>query len=266
MFSLEAYLARIGWRGPLEPTLATLTALLRAHMARVPFENLDVLLGRGVRLDLNSVHAKLVLAQRGGYCYEHATLLAAALERIGFHPVAHAARVVMVTPRPASPRTHMFLSVAVGGATYLLDPGFGGHGPLIPVPIVEGQDLRAGLDLHRLTRRDGEWVLEAQIGGTMTPLWMSTLQTESPIDFLMANHFTSTWKESPFVNRLMLRALTPEGRVSVMNRDVTISRGGTIEKLELADRRALRTLLADYFGFDLPEVERLRVPSVPEWT
>jgi N-hydroxyarylamine O-acetyltransferase len=109
-------------------------------------------------------------------------------------------------------------------------------------------------------------VLEAQIGGTMTPLWMSTFEVESPVDFAMANHFTSTWADSPFVNRLMLRALTPDGRVTVMNRDVTIASGGRFDKTQLADRTALKALLADHFGIDLPEADRLRVPGVPEWT
>jgi N-hydroxyarylamine O-acetyltransferase len=82
----------------------------------------------------------------------------------------------------------------------------------------------------------------------------------------MGNHFTATWPESPFVQRLMLRALTPDGRrVSVMNRDVTVARDGVFEKSQLQDRTALRTLLAEEFGIDLPEVERLRVPTVPEW-
>jgi N-hydroxyarylamine O-acetyltransferase len=264
-FRLDGYLARIGWSGPLAPTLATLTGLLRAHMARIPFENLDVLLGRGIRVDVESVYAKLVTAGRGGYCYEHSTLLQAALEQIGFAPVAHSARVVMVVPRSAAPRTHMFLSVPLGGETLVLDPGFGGHGPLVPVPLVADRDVRDGSDVHRMTRRDGEWGLEAQIGGAMTPLWMSTLEAESPIDFVMANHFTATWADSPFVNRLMLRALTPDGRVTVMNRDVTVSSGGTLERTQLTDRAALRTLLARYFGIDLPEVDRLRIPSVPEW-
>jgi N-hydroxyarylamine O-acetyltransferase len=235
-------------------------------MARIPFENLDVLLGRGIRIDLASVYAKLVTARRGGYCYEHSTLFQAALEQIGFEPVSHAARVVMIAPRSAAPRTHMFLTVPIGGETFVLDPGFGGHGPLVPVPLVENREVHEGPDVHRMRRRDGEWVLEAQIGGAMTPLWMSTLEAESPIDFVVANHFTSTWADSPFVNRLMLRALTPDGRVSVMNRDVTISRGGVDEKTQVADRAALRTLLATHFGIDLPEVDRLRVSSVPEWT
>ena len=95
---------------------------------------------------------------------------------------------------------------------------------------------------------------------------MSTLEPESPVDFVMGNHFTATWIESPFVQRLMLRALTPDGRrVSVMNRDVTIVRDGVFEKSQLADRSALRELLKDHFGFDLPEAETLRIPSVPEW-
>jgi N-hydroxyarylamine O-acetyltransferase len=265
-FNLDTYLERVGWSGRLEPSLAVLTGLMRAHMRAIPFENLDVLLGRGIRVDLDSVFAKLVTARRGGYCFEHSTLLAAALTQAGFAPVAHSARVVMVAPRSASPRTHMFLSVAIDGTTYLVDSGFGGHGPLVPIPLVENCKVREGPDLHRLARRGGEWVLETPIGGAMTPLWMSTLEPESPIDFVMANHFTSTWSESPFVNRLMLRALTPDGRVSVMNRDVTVLRGAASEKRALADRTALRRLLVEHFGFDLPEAERLRVPSVTEWS
>ncbi len=264
-FNVIGYLDRIGWSGALEPTLPALTALMRAHMARIPFENLDVLLGRGIRIDLDSVYAKLVVAKRGGYCYEHSTLFRAVLEDAGFAPSLHSARVIMVAPRSASPRTHMFLSVTIDRQTFVLDPGFGGHGPLVPVPLVEHQELRDGPDVHRMMRRDGEWVLEAQMHGAMAPLWMSTLEPESPIDFVMANHFTATWPESPFVQRLMLRALTKNGRVSVMNREMTLARGVGLEKTQIADRAALRALLAGDFGIDLPEVERLRIPSVPEW-
>jgi len=70
---------------------------------------------------------------------------------------------------------------------------------------------------------------------------------------------------SPFVNRIMMRALTPAGRVTVMNRDVTVWNGDESRSYQLADRTELRGLLIEYFGFDLPEVERMRVPSIPEW-
>ena len=81
-FDLDAYLARIGWQGSLEPTLDTLAGLTRAHITRIPFENVDVLLGRGIRIDLDSIVAKMVVAGRGGYCFEHGTLFQAVLDAV----------------------------------------------------------------------------------------------------------------------------------------------------------------------------------------
>jgi N-hydroxyarylamine O-acetyltransferase len=269
-FELDAYLTRIGIRGsgPAGPlsTVDHIAALMRAHMAAIPFENLDVLLGRGVRVDLESVFAKLVTARRGGYCFEHGTLFEAALRELGVEATAHAARVLLVTPKPQAPRTHMFLTVVDGGTTWVLDPGFGGPGPLVPVPLVEGQEARYGPDLHRLVRRDGEWVLEGLVKNVLTPLWTSSLEPQFPVDFALANHYVSTFPESPFATRLMIRALTPEGRVSAMNRDVTVKEGNVTETYQLPDRAAFRRLLAGHFGFDLPEIETVRIPSVPEWT
>ena len=265
-FDLDAYLSRIGWTGPLEPTLETLAGLTRAHITRIPFENVDVLLGRGIRIDLDSIVAKLVTAGRGGYCFEHGTLFQSVLEQVGFRPVAHAARVVVIVPRHQSPRTHMFLTVEIGDERFVVDPGFGGHTALLPLPLRSGAEVRDGTDRHRMVRHEDEWVLEADIDGTMTPLWTSTMEPQLPIDFQLANHWVSTAAASPFVNRLMLRALTPVGRTSVMNRDVTVVSAGRTEKYQLADRQALRVLLGEHFGFDLPDVEQLKVPMVPEWS
>jgi N-hydroxyarylamine O-acetyltransferase len=192
-------------------------------------------------------------------------LFQAVIDRIGFRSQAHAARVLTVLPKREAARTHMVVTVQVNGETLVVDPGFGGHGALVPVPLVEGHDLREGADRHRFIRDEGEWVLQAEIEGRMSPLWTTTFEPLQTVDFAMANHFVCTFAESPFVNRLMLRALTPRGRTSVMNRDVTVVRDGTWEKYQLEDRKALRALLVEHFGFDLPEAERLRVPAVPEW-
>jgi len=108
--------------------------------------------------------------------------------------------------------------------------------------------------------------LRAQAGGKLAELWVSTIDKDNPVDFEMGNHFTAAHPNSPFVNRLMLRAFTPWGRVSVMNRDVTVVRGGEPKTSTLADRKALRALLSADFGIDLPEAEAVRVPSVPEWS
>jgi N-hydroxyarylamine O-acetyltransferase len=265
MFSLDGYLARIGWNGPRAATFTTLAGVLRAHMTRIPFENLDVLLGRAIRIDPDSVYAKLVESGRGGYCFEHGTLLQSALVHLGFQPVAHTARVVLLRPRREAAQTHMFLSVRFDDETFVLDPGFGGHAPLVPVPRAAA-DVREGRDAHRMVHHDDDWVLEAHINGAWTPLWSSTFEPAEPVDFVMGNHFVSTFPTSPFVTTLMMRAITTTARVSVANRALIRHREGHDERHVIDDRAALRGILKEDFGFDLPEVERLRVPAVPEWT
>jgi len=262
---LDAYFERIGWSGATVPDFETLARLVRAHMAAIPFENLDVLLGRPVRLDLGAVQAKLVRGRRGGYCFEHSTLLAAVLDRVGFHPIRHSARVTMAGPRSAAPRTHMFLTVPLGGDTFVVDAGFGSLAPTFPVPLVDSQSPRDEATTHWMARDGSFWVLRAQSDGKIIDAWASTLEHDNPVDFEMANHYVSTHPESPFVNRMLMRALTRDGRVTVMNRDVTIRRGAESQTSQLADRSALRTLLHDHFGIDLPQVERIRIPSIPEW-
>lgn len=262
---LETYLERIGWGGGTRPTFDTLTRLLRAHMSSIPFENLDVLLGRPVRLDLEGLQDKLVRARRGGYCFEHATLFASVIEQLGFEPIRHSARVVLVNPRSAAPRTHMFLTVPLAEGTFVVDPGFGAQAPRVPVPLVDGAEARVDGDTYWMVRDGRYWVLRAQTGDKIIDCWASTLEQENLIDFEMGNHFTATHASSPFVNRIMMFVRTEHARVTVMNRDITLWRGSQPHSTQLADRAALRALLVEHFGFDLPEVEHLRVPSIPEW-
>jgi N-hydroxyarylamine O-acetyltransferase len=260
---LDAYFDRIGWGGSTTPGQDTLAALLRAHMARIPFENFDVLLGRPPRLDLEGLQAKLVTARRGGYCFEQATLFAAVLEAIGFAPRRHSARVVLQAPRTESPRTHMFLTVPLPEGTFVVDPGFGSLAPRAPVPLDGGPG--AGAATHWLTRDGAYWTLHARSADETIAAWVTTLEHDHPVDFVMANHYTATHPGSAFVNRVLLRALRGDGRVSVMNRDLTMVEDGTTRSSVLADRAALREIVATHFGFDLPEIETLRVPTIPEW-
>ena len=257
---LDAYLARIAWPGEREPepTEAALARLLEHHMVAIPFENLDVLLGRPPRLALGPLQQKLVGARRGGYCYEHATLFAAALERLGFRVHRHSARVTMLTPRTAAPRTHMFLTVDLAaGRTVMVDPGFGGNAARTPIPA--GGEAGA----YSFTREADHHVLRLR----GAELWASSLERDIPIDFEMANHFTATHPSSPFTTRLMMAFHDRDGRTTVSNRDVTRYRGGdeVVDTRQLADRAALRELVARLLHVDLPELEHVRIASVPEW-
>ncbi len=106
-FDLPAYLARIAYSGRLEPDRATLAGLLAAHMASIHFENIDVLLGRPIRLDVEGLQDKIVRGRRGGYCFEQATLFDAALRTLGFNTTLRTARVTLVLAPDKAPRGHM---------------------------------------------------------------------------------------------------------------------------------------------------------------
>lgn len=156
------------------------------------------------------------------------------------------------------------MTVTIGGATYVADPGFGPFAPRFPVPLV---DTPPGQATHWM-RRDGNfWFLHVTREDRQPVAgWASPLEMETPRDFEVFNHYIATHPKSPFVNWVFLSKVIQGGRVNVMNRNVNRLRdGGEPTTMELPDRAALRGLLVEHFGFDLPEVEGMIVPAIPEW-
>jgi len=66
MVDRSAYLARIGYQGSVVPSAETLRGLHLAHVLTVPFENLDIHLGRPISLDPADLFRKIVVDRRGG--------------------------------------------------------------------------------------------------------------------------------------------------------------------------------------------------------
>ncbi|MCK2219215.1 arylamine N-acetyltransferase [Actinomadura sp. ATCC 31491] len=208
---LNAYLARIRHDGPRAPTAATLRAVHRAHVQAIPFENLDVVLGRGVRLDLGSLQDKLVTGGRGGYCHEHNLLFAAALERLGFGVTRHLARI-RVGGRRHLPRTHATLTVRAEGRTWLADVGFGGDGLVEPMPFEDGATLEADGRRWRLARDGGYHVLHAGAAGQDAELYaFRPGEPFLPSDFEVANFYVAHHPRSPFRHHVLLQRVTAAG-------------------------------------------------------
>ena len=261
---LDAYLARINYAGPRAPTYDTLVGILRAHIVSIPFESFDVLLGRPIRLDTEGLQSKMVAGRRGGYCFEHGSLMHAALAAIGFAPVRHASRVLLFEPRHESVRQHMFLTCTIGADSYVVDPGFGPFACPLPIPV-DGTPVPTGAPTHRLAREGNDWVLYVTQDGKQIQGWTSTMEEEYPVDFEMMNYYISTHPASFFTHNILASAVTAEGRVNIMNQGVHFVRDGSAEPAQLADRKALRSLVTRHFGFDLPELETMRVDGVPGW-
>jgi N-hydroxyarylamine O-acetyltransferase len=256
MVDIDAYLGRIGYRGALAPTETCLAALHEAHLAAIPFENLDVVRGHGVRLDLASLEAKLLRDRRGGYCFEQNTLFKAVLDRIGFGTRILIARVRLGLP-PGSTlvtaRSHMVLKVETPGGAYLADVGFGADGLLRPIPLLP-EIVHHMPDAAFRLRQDGrEWILEGDVGrDRFSDYYAFTLEAQHPIDIEVANHYTATHPESKFRQILTAQQIQADRRLALRDYRLEIHRHGTVETRELADEAERLALLATEFGLDFP--------------
>lgn len=247
---LDAYLARIGYGGPLDPTPDTLSALATAHLATIPFEALDVLSGRGVDLSPDAVEAKLVRARRGGYCYEQNGLFRRALAALGFEADALLARVRLGW-RPGdlpNPRTHMALKVTLDCEAHLVDVGFGGLTPSAPLRLSEAGPQPTPHGRCRLTSYGPAWLLEAEVEGEWAPMYEVFDQPQIDADFEPANWFTATHPSSFFRRSIAVARTAPDARHALFGSRLTIrTPDGGVERRELSADE-IEAALADIFG------------------
>lgn len=258
---LDAYLRRVGVTAALAVDVPTLRRLHRAHADVIAFENVDIVLGRTIELDLESVQEKLVRHRRGGYCFEHNALFAAVLERIGFPVTRLAARVQVASAGAAGPRTHMLLRVAVDGEPWLADVGF-------------GASLLEPLPMRRTTTRQGAWTYRlepAAVAGWRLQRrgpdgWLDqyvfTLEPQHPIDYAVMNHYTATHPRSPFVGQLVAIRTEPDARHVLRDLELTTTRtDGGAESHEI-DAGALAGVLAERFAIEFDDEETARLLTV----
>ncbi|KOU02604.1 MULTISPECIES: arylamine N-acetyltransferase family protein [Streptomyces] len=264
-FSLDAYLERIGWEGARRPDAATLGGVQLAHLRAVPFENLDALGGRAPSLDLADLTAKLVHGRRrGGYCYEHNTLFAAALEALGVRVTRLTARVVLGADRfEDRPRTHMALLAELPGdpRPYLVDVGFGALGSLLaPVPLVADTEFHDAGRRHRLVHAPQRgpletWVLQAYAADGWQAQYAFTVEPFEPADYEVINWHVATNPRSPFSRRPYVQRLAPDAHLLLDGDRLTVTHtaDGTVTERKLSDEAEARRVLAEEFGIDAPE-------------
>lgn len=287
---LDAYLRRTGYTGPLDASEATLTALYRAHLAAIRFENLGIFIDGGVRVDLESIQEKLVLRGRGGYCYEHAQLFGAVLERLGFGVERLLARVGP-DGGPARPRTHLTLRVRSGQQVWLADPGFGSSPPA-PLSLrrysssVRGETAPAGGTPDPGDQNppavgpqevDG-WIYQVtpdtEHGARVTKLreyqageWVTLHRWDEarvqPADVLLSNHYTSTHPDSWFTWQPVIVRRDPGAIRSVVGRGYTVTSAGHAKTRRVLSDREFAAALTGEFGLTLTEDEVAALVAAP---
>jgi Arylamine N-acetyltransferase len=268
---IRAYLDRIGYVGPTQPTLQTLRQIHLAHLLRVPFENLDIHRGRAIRLERDFLFQKIVRERRGGFCFELNSLLAAALQGMGFsvHLLSgQVSRAVRATPTESDVRfgpecDHLAVQVNIGDTAWLADVGYGEafREPLrLGDPGIQAQ----AEGRYRLTPWPGDptacryWLIQQeQPDRTWKTLFLLDRIPRSLQEFEPMCHFHQTSPESMFTRLRLCTLATPTGRVTL-----TARANGSFKWIEttpegrwerpLRDEKEYEQLLACAFGICLP--------------
>lgn len=215
-FDIPAYLQRLGVR-PAPPSPELLATVHRAHVETLPFTNADILLGTYPGVAPRAVQRQLVERGRGGYCFAHAQLMAAALEHLGFPVRRQLGRV----GSPDSARTHMTLVVETGGRQWFADPGYG-FSIREPIELRDGAVRDEGGRRFELSEgRDGPvptWTLlrDGQLQH------VSDLLPVRPNDVRTGDAITSQGLSGPFTSLLIVNRWTREGHVSITDTARTV--------------------------------------------
>jgi len=256
---VAAYLSRIGFAGPTEPTLETLHGVVAAHLRTIAFENLDPLMGIPVfDLSAGALFDKMVRRNRGGYCFEQNSLLRYVLAELGFDAVALTARVVWMNPAalqgPPPAQTHELLAVLVPGdqQRYLVDVGFGGQTLTSPIRFSVGDVQQTRHEPYRVQEFGDGFVLETLIRDDWQPLYVFTDEARPVIDLQLGSWYVSTYPGSKFVTGLIASTVTDDARWNLNGRHLAVHhRDGHSERTRLDNATAVLDVLMNRFGIDV---------------
>ncbi|HTV71819.1 MAG TPA: arylamine N-acetyltransferase [Rhizobiaceae bacterium] len=227
---LQSYLDRIGYSGPIEPTLDCLRAVHRQQAMAVPYEDIDVQLGVPLTIDIDAIFDKIVTRRRGGWCYELNGILGWALAEIGFDVTRVAGGVLREMFGDWAITNHLVLLVKLD-RTYLADLGLG-DGIREPIPLEAGAYRQGALTFALEQVPDGYWRFRNH-GFGFPPSFDFRAEPADEAALAARCAWLQTAAESRFVQNLIVQRMEP---------DAVLALTGRVLRRKTADRQD-KTLL-----------------------
>jgi N-hydroxyarylamine O-acetyltransferase len=250
MLDVASYLARIGYSGTLEAGAENLRALHRAHLFTVPFENLDISLGRKIVVDQDAIVNKILELRRGGFCYELNSAFAALLATLGFQMTLLSARVAKPNGGEGPEFDHLTLRVDLEEA-WLADVGFG-DSFLEPLRLKTGIEQTDPAGTFQLVQHGDRWHMQKrESGGSWKPQYSFTLEPRRLGDFAAMCHFHQTSPESSFTTKGICSRATPQGRITLAEMKLITTTTGEREERTLGSEQERQKVLEEQFGIRL---------------
>ena len=250
MLNVAGYLARIRYEGSTDPSADTLRLVHRAHLFTVPFENLDIGLRRTIACDADAAVRKIVDHRRGGFCYEMNGAFAALLRALGFSVTLLSARVAREDGSEGPEFDHLTLRVDLD-EPWLADVGFG-DSFLEPLQLKSGFEQPQGERAFRIIEKNDRLQMEMRDEGKPWKREYSfTLQPRQLDEFAGMCHYHQTSPASSFTQKRICSLATPDGRVTVADFRLIITRDGKREEKILGSECERHEALQNYFGLVL---------------
>ena len=247
----KAYLERIGYRGRIRLSPDVLRRLHMKHMLSIPFEDLDIHLGRPIILSENAFADKIVKHHRGGFCYELNGSFASLLKKLGFKVSMLSARVARKGGGFSPDFDHMTLLVQLKNP-WLADIGFGDSFTEPKRLDVSGPQADRGKD-YRFTREDGWTLLSRRTkgNGVWEPQYKFSLAHRNLEDFVPRCRWQQTSPRSHFRKGRMCTRLTSYGRLTLTDTKFIVTRGSKKIERPLKNPEEFAKLLHRHFGIEL---------------
>lgn len=251
---LEAYLNRIGHNGPVRPDLDCLRKVHLGQVLSVPYENIDVQLGHPLDQDIEKIFHKVVVKERGGWCFELNGLLGWALGEIGFEVQRVSAGIRRDERGDAAFGNHLILLVRLD-RPYLADHGMG-DGLRQPIPLVPGDHPQGNLTYHLEKTQDDFWRFRNH--ALAYPPNFDFKETSADETLIAAkNAALQVVPESVFVQNLICQIMDRETVTCLTGRVLRHNSLAGVRKTLLHTSADLEQTLSKVFGIKDVDVPRL---------
>jgi len=247
----EKYLNRINYSHELEPSLSTLRKLQKAHLLTVPFENLDIHYNISITLDVNRIFNKIVLNNRGGFCYEMNGLFYKLLKSLGFDAKIISARVYDKEKGYGQEFDHLAIIVDFGDTQYLTDVGFGEFtfSPLeINLNKIQ-EDQRGNFVIDKFD--ESYFRVSKIVNGELIPEYIFTNLGRKFVDYheMCTHHQTNA--QSHFTKKKLISIPTEDGRITISGNTLKIKDKVSTKDFILEDEAAFKHSLLSYFKVEI---------------
>ena len=250
MVDTSAYLDRIGYVGPTLPTAESLRSIHRAHLLTVPFENLDIALGRKIVCAEEAFLRQIVGNKRGGFCYQMNGAFAALLRALSFQVTLLSARVNREDGSPGPEFDHLALRVDLE-EPWLADVGFG-DSFVEPLRLQTGIEQPQGGRKFRIVQQDKALLMERdESDGIWRSQFSFTLQPRRLDDFAPMCHYHQTSPESPFTRKRVCTKATPDGRITLADSKLIFTRNGKKKEQLIGSEEEWQAALKEHFNIAL---------------